>query len=160
MPAMMESTMMRSPHWRWRSVTKPRTTPNPVVPIVVITRISWAVNVVVIPIGIRWDCGCCCHHGSWRNNWGRYHNRSRSHIGWTRRKHAPNQPASESTPESRVMMAERHDAEAQCKCHNSHFLVHVFILRLEVCLPISIYIIQHTLRYVKTLNPIASSHFC
>ncbi len=152
MSAMMESTvMMRTPHRRWRSMTKTRPAPNPVVSIVVIPRIGRAIHVVVIPIRITGNrCpnrNCChnrsCNHWCWRNHCG-----SGSHnYRWAQK--TTNEAASKATPES-AMMGERHQAKAHRQCHNSQFLVHCLVLRLEVCcLSISIYIIQHTLRYVK-----------
>lgn len=167
--AMMESRtwtvveVMRPPHWRWRSVSETWSTPSPCVVVVVIPRIGRAVHVVVVPIGIvgyrchNWSChnwSChngSCHNGSRSHNWG-CHNWCWGNYyrwGW-RTKQSSNKSSRESTPESRVvMMAERHNAEAQCKCHDCQFLVHCFILHWKFVVSISIYIIQHTLRYVK-----------
>ena len=124
----MESTVMiGSPHWRWRTIPMPPwTSPHPCVVVVVIPGIGWAVHVVVIPIriaGNRCHNGRC-HNGSGRNHgcWGNYR-RSRSHDHrWAQK--TTYESSSESTPESRVMMAERHQAKAHRQCHNSQFLVH------------------------------------
>ena len=125
------STMMRTPHWRWRSVTETRSTPSPCVVVVVISAIGRAVHVVVVPIRIA---GNRCYNRSCHNwschYWSRSHNWGWGNYHWWRwwTKQSSNKSSRESTPESRVMMAKRHDAEAQCKCHDCQFLVHCFIL--------------------------------
>lgn len=124
---------MRTPHRRWRSVSR-MTTPYPGVVVVIIPGIGWHIHVVVVPIRIT---GNRCHNRSCHNRCRCYHCRSRGHNHrrrWVWAKQSPNKPSCEATPESRVvMMAERHQSKAQCQCHNSQFLVHCFVLRLEVC---------------------------
>ena len=167
MPTVMESTMMeartgsvvevvRTPHRRWRSVSKPRTTPYPTVPIVVVTRIGWAIHIVVVPIRITGNrChNRRCHNRRCRHHWGRRnHGCRRCHNHW-RRSYRATKDIRGSTdclnPQHVVpaMMTKRHKSNARCKCHDCQFLVHCLFLHWKL-FTITIYIIQHTLRYVK-----------
>ena len=147
--AMMESRtrtvveVMRTPHWRWRSVAETWSAPHPCVVVVVIPRIGWTIHVIVIPIRKvgnschNWGChNRSCHNRSWSHNrcWGNYYR-----WGW-RTEQSTNKSSRESTPEPRVvMMAERHDAEAQCKCHDCQFLVHCFILHWKFVVYLSLF---------------------
>lgn len=155
--AMMESRsgtvveVMRTPHWRWRSMTKTRSAPHPCVVVVVIPRIGWAIHVVVVPIRI---VGNCCHNRCCSHNWGRSldNNGSRSY----RPTKDVCSPSDCLKPEHVVpaMMAERHQSKAQRKCSYRKFLVHFSFLSVRCS-----YLYLHYTTYLEVCKGVWETSF-